>query len=77
MPARAIPDDFLEILRQTFRTGEVSITVEEVPDETEYRCSSAANRRDLLAAAAAAEHGDYYRVLTLDEAESLGGGVSA
>jgi hypothetical protein len=70
MPAGKIPDDFLDILRQTFRTGEVSITVEEIPDETAYLLSSTANERDLLDAVEADRRGECYRTMTLDEAEA-------
>jgi hypothetical protein len=88
MPAGEIPDDFLNILRQTFRTGEVSITVKEIPehptgtagsppDETEYLFSSAANKRELLDAVEAEKRGEFYREITFNEAEALGGRASA
>jgi hypothetical protein len=71
MSANEIPDDFLNILRQTFRKGEVAITVEEVPDETDYLFSSSANKYDLLEAIAAEKQGTCYRTITMEEAESF------
>jgi hypothetical protein len=39
-----------ETLKMTYRDREIEITVQEVPDETEYLLRSEANREHLLAA---------------------------
>jgi len=48
--ADELTEDFLQALKATYRDREIEITVQEVPDETEYLLRSEANREHLLEA---------------------------
>jgi antitoxin YefM len=48
--ADELTEDFLQALKATYRDREIEITVQEVPDETEYLLRSEANRQHLLEA---------------------------
>jgi antitoxin YefM len=48
--ADELTEDFLEALKTAYRDREIEITVQEVPDETEYLLRSEANREHLLEA---------------------------
>ena len=48
--ADELTEDFVEALKTTYGDREIEITVQEVPDETEYLLRSEANREHLLTA---------------------------
>jgi hypothetical protein len=66
-----LTEGFLDALRQTFGSREMVITVEDVPDETEYLLTSETNRNDLLAAVEAEKRGEFHRTMTIAQAEAL------
>ena len=64
-------DDFLKALKQMFLGKEVSITVEEIPDETEYLLSNKANREHLLQAVEDMKDGRNVHIMSIEEMESM------
>ena len=66
-----LTDDFLKTLKETFYDREVTITVEEIFDETEYLLQPEANRKHLLAGVEAAKQGRFSNTMTFEEAEAL------
>jgi hypothetical protein len=63
--------DFLQVLKSTFHDKVISLTVEEIPDETAYLLSTKANREHLLAGITAAKSGKPFRTLTIKEMDAL------
>jgi PHD/YefM family antitoxin component YafN of YafNO toxin-antitoxin module len=59
------------MLKQTFLGKEVAITVEEVPDETEYLLSNEANRQHLLQAVEDIKQGRNVHTMSIEEMESM------
>jgi len=64
-------DDFFKTIKKTFLGKEVAITVEEVPDETEYLLSNEANREHLLKAVEDIKHGRNVHTMDIEEMESM------
>ena len=64
-------DDFFRTIKQMFLGKEVAITVEEVPDETEYLLSNEANRKHLLQAVEDIKHGRNVHTISIEEMESM------
>ena len=64
-------DDFFRTIKQMFLGKEVAITVEEVPDETEYLLSNEANREHLLQAVEDIKHGRNLHTISIEEMESM------
>ena len=64
-------DSFFTMLKKAFLGKEVSITVEEVPDETEYLLSNEANREHLLQAVEDMKQGRNVHTMSLEEMESM------
>ena len=64
-------DDFFRTLKQLFLGKEIAITVEEVPDETEYLLSNEANREHLLRAIEDMKDGRNAHIMSIDEMESM------
>ena len=64
-------DDFFKAVKQLFVGKEVAITVEEVPDETEYLLSNEANRAHLLQAVEDSKHGRNIRTMSMAEMETM------
>ena len=64
-------DDFFRTLKQLFLGKEVAITVEEIPDETEYLLSNEANRKHLLQAVQDIKHGKNTHTVSIEEMESM------
>ena len=64
-------DDFFRTIKQMFLGKEVAITVEEVPDETEYLLSNEANRKHLLQAVEDIKHGRNVHTMSIEEMESM------
>jgi hypothetical protein len=64
-------DDFFKTLKQLFLGKEVAITVEEVPDETNYLLSNEANRDHLLQAVEDMKSGMNVHTMSVDEMESM------
>jgi uncharacterized protein (DUF2249 family) len=63
-------DDFFRTLKQLFVGKEVAITVEEVPDETDYLLSNEANRA-FITAVEDMKHGLNVHTMSIDEMESM------
>jgi hypothetical protein len=59
--------DFLETLKNTFRDKEISVSVEEIQDETDFLLSTEANRKHLFEALESVKKGVPYRTMTLEE----------
>ena len=64
-------DDFFKTVKQLFLGKEVAITVEEVPDETEFLLSNEANREHLLQAVEDIKHGRNLHKMSIEEMESM------
>jgi len=64
-------DDFFKTIKQTFFGKKIAITVEEVPDETEYLLSNEANREHLLRAIEDNKHGRNVHTMSIEEMESM------
>jgi len=64
-------DDFFRTIKQMFLGKEVAITVEEVPDETEYLLSNEANRKHLLQAVEDMKQGRNVHTMSIEEMESM------
>ena len=64
-------DDFIKAIKQMFLGKEVSITVEEVPDETEYLLSNDANREHLLKAVEDIKHRRNLHTMSIEEMEAM------
>ena len=64
-------DDFFKTLKKAFFGKEIAITVEEVPDETEYLLSNEANRGHLLQAVEDKKKGRTVHTMSLEEMESM------
>ena len=64
-------DDFFKTLKQMFWGKKVTITVEEVPDETEYLLSNEVNREHLLQAVEDLKHGRNVHTMSIEEMESM------
>ena len=64
-------DDFFKTIKQMFLGKEVAITVEEVPDETEYLLSNEANRKHLLQAVEDMKQGRNVHTMSIEEMESM------
>jgi len=50
LKANELSTDLIKALKNTYHDREIEITIQEVPDETDYLLSSPANREHLLAA---------------------------
>ena len=66
-----LTDDFFKKLKDTFSGREVTITVEETQDETDYLLSTEANREHLLAGIEAVKQGKVTRAYTIEELEAM------
>jgi antitoxin YefM len=66
-----INDDFLRVLKNTFLGKEIAVTVEEIPDETEYLLSTEANRKQLLQAVEDIKNGKCVHTMTIEEMEAM------
>jgi len=66
-----LTEDFLKILNTTFHNRDVTITVEETLDETDFLLQSEANKKHLLAGVQAVKQGKLTHAMTLEEAEAL------
>ena len=64
-------DDFLKTVKQMFLGKEVAITVEEIPDETEYLLSNEANREHLLKAVNDIKNGQNVHTISIEDMESM------
>ena len=64
-------DNFFLMLKNAFLGKGVSITVEEIPDETEYLLSNEANREHLLRAVEDIKQGRNLHTMSLEEMESM------
>ena len=64
-------DDFFRTIKKMFLGKEVAITVEEVPDETEYLLSNEANREHLTQAVEDMKHGRNVHTMSIEEMESM------
>ena len=64
-------DDFFKMMKQTFLGKEIAITIEEVPDETEYLLSNEANREHLLKAVEDIKHGRNVHTMSIEKMESM------
>ena len=64
-------DNFLKTIQQLFVGKEVTITVEEIPDETEYLLGNAANREHLLKAVDDMKHGRNVHTMSIEDMESM------
>ena len=64
-------DDFFKTIKQMFVGKEVTITVEEVPDETDYLLFNEANREHLLQAVEDIKHRRNVHTLSIEEMESM------
>ena len=64
-------DEFFKIVQQMFYGKEVAITVEEVPEETEYLLSHEANREHLLKAVEDMKYGRNVHTMSIEEMESM------
>ena len=62
--------DFIRSIRAMFRNKRIEININEVPDETEYLLSSAANKNHLLRSLAQAEKRD--NLITISEDDLSG-----
>jgi len=65
-----LTEDFLKILKETFHNRELTITVEETLDETNFLLQTEANKNHLLTGVAAAKQGRFANTMTLEEAEA-------
>ena len=66
-----LTDDFLKMLKETFHDKEITVTVEDAQDETEYLLGNEANRKHLLAGVEAAKQGRISHTLTLEQIEEM------
>ena len=66
-----LTEDFLKVLKETFHDRDVTITVEETLDETDFLLQPEANRNHLLAGVEAAKQGKFAHTMTIEEAEAL------
>jgi hypothetical protein len=66
-----LTEDFLKVLKETFHDRNVTITVEETLDETDFLLQPEANRNHLLAGVEAVKQGKFARTMTIEEAEAL------
>jgi hypothetical protein len=63
--------DFLETLKNTFKDKEIAVSVEEIPDETDFLLSTEANRKHLFEALEAVKKGVPYRTMTMEELNAM------
>ncbi|MDR2553251.1 MAG: hypothetical protein LBD31_08820 [Treponema sp.] len=66
-----LTDTFFKIMKETFSGKEVSITVEEIQDETDYLLSNRANREHLLKAADDMKNGRNVHTMDIEEMEAM------
>ena len=66
-----LTDDFLKMIKETFHNREITITIEEALDETDFLLQSEANRKHLLAGVEAVKQGRFAHTMTFEEAEAL------
>jgi len=66
-----LTEDFLKVLNTTFYNRDVTITVEETLDETDFLLQTEANRKHLLAGVQAVKQGRLAHTMTFEEAEAL------
>ena len=66
-----LTDDFLKMLKETYYNREVTITIEEAVDETDFLLKPEANRKHLLAGVEAVRQGRFVHTMTFEEAEAL------
>jgi hypothetical protein len=64
-------DDFFKMVKQMFLGKEVTITVEEVQNETDYLLSNEANRAHLLQAVEDIKHGRNVHTMSIEEMEAM------
>ena len=64
-----LTEDFLKVLKETFHNRDVTITVEETLEETDFLLQSEANRKHLLAGVEAVKKGRFAHTMTFEEAE--------
>ena len=64
-------DDFFKTLKNAFLGKEIAITVEEMPDATEYLLSNEANRDHLQQAVEGIKKGQTVHTMSLEEMESM------
>ncbi|MDR3302271.1 MAG: hypothetical protein LBT01_07055 [Spirochaetaceae bacterium] len=63
--------NFLETLKNTFKDKDITVSVEEVQDETDFILSTAANRKHIFEALEAVKKGVPYRTMTMEELDAL------
>ena len=71
LKAEELTEDFVKILKESFRDKEIEITVQEAMDETEYLLSTEANRKHLLKAIEDLKSGKPGHVMTMEELEKM------
>jgi hypothetical protein len=59
--------DFLETLKRNFWDKEISVSVEEIQDETDFLLSTEANRKYISEALEAVKRGEVVHTMTLEE----------
>jgi hypothetical protein len=64
-------DEFLKILKDTFRGKEIAVTVEEIEDTTAYLLSTEANRTHLYDALESVKNGQCVHTMTVEEMEAM------
>jgi hypothetical protein len=64
-------DDFFNTLKQLFFGKDVAITVEEIPDTTEYLLANEANREHLFQAIDDMKHGRNVHTMSVEEMEAM------
>jgi len=66
-----LTEDFLKILNATFQNRDITITVEETLDETDFLLQPGANKKHLLSGVEAVKQGRLTHSMTFEEAEAL------
>jgi hypothetical protein len=66
-----VDEAFFKTIKELFNSGDITITIEEEQDETDYLLSNEANRKHLLESVEAVKQGKTVHTLTLEEAEAL------
>ena len=71
LKADELTEDFVKILKESFRDKDIEIIVQESEDETEYLLGTEANRKHLLEAIEAEKSGKSYRSMSIEEMEAM------
>jgi len=71
LKSHELTGDFLKVLNSTFHNRDVTITVEETLDETDFLLQTEANKNHLLAGVQAVKQGRLTHTMPLEEAEAM------